>query len=155
MMHTANVQEDDEGLFVEFNPEMLATLGWGEGDRIRWTDNGDGTWTLSKVPEKTWVMVDTISQYRMRYLVEVPASNPEWALDTVVCEEAKEFSQQWIGEQVLSHRIVTEAEALEICDVDNDYCKSWDSETKKRVFFTPVKDEVKHSEHYFDTERNK
>lgn len=155
MIHTAKVEEDAEGLYIVFEPEMMKSMGWKEGDKIRWTDMGNGSWSLSKVPKKTWVMVDTISQYRMRYLVETPADHPEWALDTVVMEEAREFSQEWIGEQILSHRIVTEAEALAMCDADNAYCKGWDDETKKRVFFTPVKDDVDHSSHYFETERNK
>lgn len=28
--------------------EACAELGWQEGDTVEWTDNKDGTWTLSK-----------------------------------------------------------------------------------------------------------
>jgi phage tail sheath protein FI len=86
--------------------------------------------------EKVWVMVETIGQYRMRYMVEAPATNPEYALDDVTCEDAKEFSQLWLGETIVSHRVVTEDEAIAICDVDNDYTKSWSTEQKINTFFT-------------------
>jgi hypothetical protein len=86
--------------------------------------------------EKVWVMVETIGQYRMRYMVEAPATNPEYALDDVTCEDAKEFSQLWLGETIVSHRVVPEDEAIAICDVDNDYTKEWTKEQKINVFFT-------------------
>lgn len=45
------VQEDpDTGeLILPFTTEILETLGWKEGDTLEWHDNGDGTWSLSKV----------------------------------------------------------------------------------------------------------
>jgi hypothetical protein len=43
------VQEDDEGnQFIQFPPEMLEQMDWKEGDIIEWTDNADGSWTLTK-----------------------------------------------------------------------------------------------------------
>ena len=81
-------------------------------------------------------MVDTVSQFRMRYMVQVPVGKKEWALDTVTMNEAKEFSQEHIGENIVSHRVVTEEEAIQICNEDNDYCKTWSDEKKIDVFFT-------------------
>lgn len=86
--------------------------------------------------EKVWVLVEAVSMFRERYLIEAPASNPEYALDDVTCEDAKEFSQLHVGETIMSHRVVTEAEALALCDVDNEYCSSWSDEKKIEVFFT-------------------
>jgi adenosyl cobinamide kinase/adenosyl cobinamide phosphate guanylyltransferase len=86
--------------------------------------------------KKEWVLVDCVSTFRMRYLVEVPEGKKEWALDTVVMKEAKEFSQEHIGEQIVSHRVVTKEEALAICDEDNSYCTSWNDEQKEKAFFT-------------------
>lgn len=86
--------------------------------------------------DKVWVLVDTVLQYRMRYCVEAPATNPEYALDDVTCETAKEFSQLYIGEQIMSHRVVTEEEALKIFDDDNDYLKAWSTEQKINAAFT-------------------
>ena len=86
--------------------------------------------------DKVWVMVECISMFRERYLVEAPKSNPEYALDDVTMQTAKEFSQEWLGETITSHRVVSKMEALDICDVDNAYCKEWTDEQKVKTFFT-------------------
>lgn len=84
-----------------------------------------------------WVLVEAVSQFRMRYMVEVPEENPEWALDTVTMQEAKEFSQEWLGETIVSHRVMKdEEEALRLCEQDNDYCCTWDDGQKIKAFFT-------------------
>jgi hypothetical protein len=71
-----------------------------------------------------YVLVDAISQFRMRYVVEVPddCENPgegkypctpeEYAMDTVTCEDAKEFTQHHLGETIVSAREVTLEEAI-------------------------------------------
>jgi hypothetical protein len=135
---TLEVQESPTGdQFIEFPPEALDQVGWKEGDEIEWTDNGDGSWTLTKKEEeKVWVMVEALQTFRMRYMVQVPATNPEWALDTVTCNEAKEFSQLALPEVISSHRVMTEEEALAMCDEDNDYTKSWNDAQKMKAFFT-------------------
>lgn len=86
--------------------------------------------------DKVWVMVECISTFRERYMVEAPKDHPEYALDDVTMERPKEFSQKWLGETIVSHRVVSEMEALDICDVDNDYCKDWTDEQKFKAFFT-------------------
>lgn len=143
--YTLDVQEDDNGeVFIEFPPELMDEAGWKEGDNLLWTDNKDGTWSLTKKPETQWVLVEAISTFRERYMVEVPIGTDDygkdkadWALDTVTCNEAQEFSQEHLGETIVSHRVVTKAEALAMCDKDNDYTKDWDEETKMKNFFTP------------------
>jgi len=44
------VQEDPVtgDCILEFPPEMLEKAGWKEGDTLIWTDQGDGSWSLSK-----------------------------------------------------------------------------------------------------------
>jgi hypothetical protein len=134
---TLEVQESPTGeQFIVFPPESLEDLVWQDGDVIQWFDNGDGSWTLKKKEEKVWVMVEALQTFRMRYMVEVPATNPEWALDTVTCNEAKEFSQLALPEVISSHRVMTQEEALALCDEDNDYTKSWNDEQKMKAFFT-------------------
>jgi hypothetical protein len=86
--------------------------------------------------DKVWVMVECVSTFRERYMVEAPASNPEYALDDVTMQRPKEFSQKWLGETIVSHRVVSEEEALQICDVDNDYTQGWSSDQKIKAFFT-------------------
>ena len=94
--------------------------------------------------EKTQlVLVECVSMFRMRYLVEVPIGiddyghdKKEWALDTVTMEEAKEFSQKHVGENIVSSRVISKEEALALCDQDNDYARSWPEEQKIKHFFT-------------------
>lgn len=86
--------------------------------------------------KKEWVLVETVSMFRMRYMVEVPKGKSEYALDTVVCHEAKEFSQKHLDETIVSHRVVSKKEALAICDEDNNYCTSWTKDKKESAFFT-------------------
>ena len=139
MKWTITVEQDEYGNFVlPFNQEILDLTKWKEGDIIEWVDNHDGSWTmkLKDSQKMEWVLVETVQMFRHRYMVQVPAGNKEWALDTVTLEEAKEFSQHHLGETITSHRVVTEEEALRICDEDNSYCKTWSDEHKFNVFFT-------------------
>lgn len=47
---TATVQEDADGeCYLVFPLDMMERVGWQEGDDINWSDNGDGTFTLTKV----------------------------------------------------------------------------------------------------------
>jgi hypothetical protein len=92
---------------------------------------------MSKLKEgSVWVLVEAIQSYRMRYMVEAPATNPEYAMDDVTMEDAKEFSQLALPEVITSHRVLSQKEALALCDIDNDYTKSWDKEQKIKSFFT-------------------
>jgi hypothetical protein len=148
-------QAPDGEYFIQLTDEMLEASGFKIGDVFDWKDNKDGSYTLTKKEQKVWVMVDAIQTFRMRYLVEAPVDHPEYALDTVTMNEAKEFSQESLPEQIVSHRIVTEEEALKVCDVDNDYVKSWTKEQKIKTFFTFVDDGTGHSDYYYDTDRNR
>jgi hypothetical protein len=125
-----------DDFFIELNDEILAETGFKIGDELEWADRGDGSWSLKKKVEKTWVMVEAVHTFRMRYMVEVPAEHPEYALDTVTMDSAKEFSQEFIGQQIVSHRVISEEDALKLCDVDNYYCAKWDNQKKIETFFT-------------------
>ena len=100
--------------------------------------------------EKTqFVLVETISQYRMQYVVEVPVGVDQhnvdktlYALDTVTCEEADEFSQDWLGETILSHRVVNKKEIL---SMHAEAHPLWIDETEKQkfdVFVTAWNEEI-------------
>ena len=46
-------QDPDTGdLILPFTNEMLADVGWREGDVLEWIDNKDGSWSLVKQQEK-------------------------------------------------------------------------------------------------------
>ena len=145
---TINLEEDPEtgDLILPLNDDILEQTGWKTGDSIDWIDNKDGSWTMKKI-ETQWVLVETVSMFRERYMVEVPVGvdrygkdKAEWALDTVTMGEAKEFSQEHLGQTIVSHHVVTEEEALALCDKDNDYVKKCNNDLKKENFFTSVGD---------------
>lgn len=88
--------------------------------------------------ETEWVLVECVSQFRMRYMVEVPKGKADWALDTITCAEAKEFSQEWLGETIVSHRALdSKQEALDLCREGNGYAASWEDDKLVETFFTP------------------
>ena len=91
--------------------------------------------------EKEFVLVETVETFRMRYVVPVPKGKKEWALDTVTMDEAVEFSQGYLGEQIVSHRVISRDELLALMDEDNDYAALWPEEQKFKAFVTPEIDE--------------
>ena len=83
-----------------------------------------------------YVMVDTISMFRMRYVVEVPddigeemhfkegtrsfpITPEEYAKDSVTCEDTREFSQEHLDEVISSCREVTLEEGVAQWRKDN------------------------------------
>ena len=148
---TISLEEDPEtgDLILPLNDEILEGTGWKTGDTIDWIDNKDGSWTMKKI-ETQWVLVETVSMFRERYMVEVPVGidrygkdKADWALDTVTLEEAKEFSQEHLGETIVSHRVVTKEEAMALCDKDNAYCKAWNDDMKIQAFFTSMAEHIR------------
>ena len=103
-----------------------------------------------------YVMVDTVSMFRMRYVVEVPdgigeemifhdgtrsfpTTPEEYAMDTVVCGEAREFTQDHIGENIVSTREVTLEEALAQYRKDEPTLgEAWDDEVIIKNTITPI-----------------
>lgn len=90
--------------------------------------------------DEKYVVVTTISSHRMRYCIpvselqkinpSVPVEPETWAKDCVTCEEVKEFSQEWLGEQIIDAEVYSEEGILERFDSDNDYLSSWTREKK-------------------------
>lgn len=94
-----------------------------------------------------FVLVETISQYRMRYVIEVPLDHNDgefpcsatgWAEDTVASDDMVEMSQKWLGETIVSAHEITNEHIIKLCDEDNEHCKTWDREKKMEVFVTPI-----------------
>lgn len=126
--------KDGDDLILPLNDELLSQLDLKVGDTVVWKDNGDGSFSFSKKQqqeETELVLVETISTFRHRYVVEVPKGKKEWALDTVTCEEVNEFSQEHIGESIVSHRVISTDEYHVLFDEDNEYLKSWDKDLKE------------------------
>ena len=140
MSYLVTLEEDSEtgDLILPLPEKLMEETGWKTGDTLDWKDNGDGTFSMTKqkTEETEWVLVEAISQFRERYMVEVPKGKAAWALDTVTLNQAQEFSQEHLGEVIVSHRVVSFDEAMKLCDKDNHYCSAWSDEKKVDAFFT-------------------
>jgi hypothetical protein len=86
--------------------------------------------------KNVWVIVSCIQQFVTSYCVECPVDFPEYALDTVTTGGAKEFSQHFIGENILSYQVHTLDEAIIQCDMDNGYYSKATTDQKVQAFFT-------------------
>ena len=123
-------QDPETGEYIlNFNEEILKETGWREGDTLEWKDLGNGSWSITKKDtEENLYLVETVSIFRHRYAVR--ARSLEHAYDSVTMNEAAEFSQQHIDENIVSGRTITQEQYLEIFDQDNDYLQSWTEEQK-------------------------
>lgn len=83
--------------------------------------------SAEKAMKKKLYVVDVMSTFRMRYVVE--AREESHALDEVVMRENDtdfgEFSQSHVGTNIFSSREISEQEFLELFDKDNDYLSQW------------------------------
>ena len=80
-----------------------------------------------------YVMVTAISSHRIRYAVPVKNADDqtiEHVKDMVASEEVEEFSQLWLGEQIIDTQVVDEQRMLEMFDDENRYLTSWSTEQK-------------------------
>ena len=75
-------------------------------------------------------LVETISVFRMRYVVE--GNNASDAKDEVTMNDGnlREFSQYHVDELITSTREIDQTEYLRMFDEDNDYLKDWDEQQK-------------------------
>lgn len=142
---TENPDNPDEAI-IELPPEALRLAGLQPGDTVKWTELENGAWTITKIEEPVkpiapkstkLVLVDTVNTFRLRYLIEMPAhSDSEWALDTVVMNQAREFSQKHLDETIVSHRVISRDEALHLCRTENDYACDWSDDQLVKIFWT-------------------
>ena len=135
------VEGDDGDQLLQLSEEFCKDQDWREGDVISW-DTKDGSVIATNKcaeerknnPNRKLVLVETISMFRHRYVVE--CNEEEHAADEVVMnkgrEDFEEFSQHHIDECVSSTRVITEQEYFELLDEDNGYMAAWDAYKKKR-----------------------
>jgi hypothetical protein len=78
----------------------------------------------------TKFLVETVSMFRMRYVIE--ANNAEHAKDEVTANngELYEFSQLHVDEMITSVREIDQSEYLRQFDEDNECLKDWADEDK-------------------------
>lgn len=95
--------------------------------------------------DERYIVVTATSTHRMRYCIPVSELQKlntnvditndipkqiEWANDSVSSEEIKEFSQHFIGENIVDTFILDEERMLMMFDRDNDYLADWSKEQK-------------------------
>lgn len=93
--------------------------------------------------DERYVVVTCVSSFRQRYCVpmsELQKLNTDviidaekartWAMDSVTMEEVKEFSQHWLGEQIIDTMVLDEERVLQLFDRDNAYLSEWTKEQK-------------------------
>ena len=79
---------------------------------------------------KKLVLVETISMFRMRYVMEVQ-DDINHASDEFVCnDELVELSQKHLDDTIVSLREIDQDEYLRIFDQDNDYLSDFTIEEK-------------------------
>lgn len=109
---------------------------------------------MKKEIEGKYAIATVISSFRQRYVVPVEALQDlnenfdldeefalVWLEEEVMSERVKEFSQHWLGEQVVDTELVTQERILEIFNNDNKYLEGW-TEDKKLEWINKWKDEV-------------
>jgi len=134
---TAKIEYDEktDEYYLPLGEEVTKKLGWNLGDKLNWKDNGDGSYTITKIEDDMKIfLVETITTFRHRYAIK--CKSYEHACDTVVMEEASEFSQEHLGETIVSGREISEEEYLKIHDADNGYIASWPKEKKLEFVHT-------------------
>ena len=48
-MTTVYLEEDSDGEFIlPLDFDFIKDMGWNVGDTLRWIDNGDGTYSITK-----------------------------------------------------------------------------------------------------------
>jgi hypothetical protein len=140
--YTATVDKDPESgeYILTFTDQFCEEQDWRTGDVIKWDQKEDGTITMinkcseeRKSKPKKLVLVEAVSMFRMRYVVE--CDEEEHAADEVVMRKGddnfKEFSQQHLDEVVTSTRVISEQEYMDLFNKDNEYLVAWEREKKK------------------------
>lgn len=89
--------------------------------------------------DKNLVLVESILTYRIRHVIEQnKTDDPKWAMDTVTMGEADEFSQLHLGDQIISHRIISEDECYKMFKEDNDYLRDISFERMREIAICTV-----------------
>ena len=132
--YIASVIEDPvtKDSILQFPQDFMEDLDWREGDILDIKYSGGSIVILNKTLEERKedkiFIVETISQFKVRYAIR--GKSLEHAMDTVVCEEAEEMDQKFIGETILGGHEITQEQFLVEQSLENEYFKDWSKEKK-------------------------
>jgi len=82
---------------------------------------------------KKLYMIDCIAIHKISYCVEVDEITQLGEITRIINEgdhELEEFSQEFLGEKVVSNYHIFNDEYVKIFDKDNEYLKDWNTEKK-------------------------
>jgi hypothetical protein len=98
---------------------------------LTWNDE-EIVMTEETVSTKKLVLVEALSVYRMRYVIE--CDEVSHAADEVSMNEIQdEFSQMHLTENVISSREIDREEYLTLFNEDNSYLSTWTDEEKFKL----------------------
>ena len=102
-----------------------------------------------------YVVTTVISTHRMRYAIPISAMSDDeedmplttdeaitYIQDSVTMEEVKEFSQHWMGENIVDTFVLDKERVLNLFDRDNDYLKEEWTEDRKINFINNWKEKT-------------
>ncbi len=134
MKKTVSLIQDGEDLILPLDDEIFGSLGWKVGDTIKWTDNGDGSWAISRV-ESILSVAEQSLVCRLRKAAEIALeamkyadaclkkqlttkTKYEYAQDLLI--DATTALQEAMSEQPAQRTWVglTGEEFIELCDKD-------------------------------------
>lgn len=100
-----------------------------------------------------YVVSTVISTHRMRYAIPISAMSDDeedmplttdeaitYIQDSVTMQEVKEFSQHWMGENIVDTFVLDKERVLNLFDRDNDYLKEEWTEDRKINFINDWKE---------------
>lgn len=91
--------------------------------------------------DERYVVTTVVSTHRMRYAIPVSALEKDgelpttaeaisWTNDSVTMEEVEEFSQHWMGENIVDTFVLDEERVLQLWDRDNPHVADMTKEEK-------------------------
>ena len=91
--------------------------------------------------EERYVVTTVISTHRMRYVIPMSELAEEgvmptvaeaisWTNDSVTMEEVEEFSQHWMGENIVDTFVLDEERVIQLLDRDNPHVADMTKEEK-------------------------
>lgn len=79
---------------------------------------------------KKYHYITTISTFRHTYAVPVDDCTYAEATAQIKADGVEEFTQEWVGEQIISSETMGEKKLLEVFDKENDYLSGWSKKDK-------------------------
>ena len=109
--YTLEVKENEGEFFIELNDEILNQVGWVIGDVLTWTDNKDGSFTITKAGEKEMSPFEQVKTFMVACDQPVTRNEHGWKLYQNLIDEE-------LAEMLTAYDEENELEELDgVCDL--------------------------------------